>query len=206
MCGLFSLGYQFHCLSVANSTSHCEFRVKPVNYRETCYVMPQTTVNTFVSFLGHNVDGKKWFKTSVDMRPKSYSSSLTHSVSGYTENEADTSDGESDVFSATPYSDSNNCINGDVISQNDRLLFSEKDGDKDVNMNYKNANDSVEISKHFRIKLVVNGCQADVRNDVKGNGVRLRSWHPPIHVTNGSVCTNGDIDNESLSSSEDVGV
>ena len=175
--------------------------------------MPQTTINTFVSFLDCKVDGKKWFKTSVEMRPKSYSSSLTHSVSGYTENEADTSGDESDVFSATPYCDPNNRVNGDVVSQYDRLRFSEKDGDKDVNMNYKNANDSVEISKHFRIKLVVNGCQTDVRNGVNGNGLRLRSRHPPIHITNGheingSVSTNGDNDSEydNVSTDEDVEV
>jgi len=180
--------------------------VKPVNYRETCYVLPKTAVHTFVSFLDYNVDGQqKWFKTSVEMRPRSFSSSLTHRVSGYSESEAVTSDGESDVFSPAPDSDPCNRINGnDVIVSNDvnscdRLRSSANDGDTDENMNYKNAKNTVEISEHYRIKLVVGGD----RSKSSCNG--QRTWPPPsVGVTNGSFRKNGHTDNGYLSSDEDM--
>ena len=167
-------------------------------------MLPKTAVNTFVSFLDYNVDGQsKWYKTSVSMQPRSYSSSLTHRMSGYGENEAVTSDGESDVFSPAPDSDPYCRINGGHVSTGDvtscdRLRSSVSDGDKDENMNYKNAaKDNVEISEHYRIKLVVGGGPVGGRNMVNRNG--QRSWHPPVGVTDGSVYTNGDIDNDNIS-------
>ena len=169
-------------------------------------MLPKTAVHTFVSFLDYNVDGQqKWFKTSVEMRPRSFSSSLTQRVSGYSESEAVTSDGESDVFSPAPDSDPSNRINGnDVIVSNDvtscdRLRSSANDGDTDENMNYKNAKNTVEISEHYRIKLVVGGD----RSKSSCNG--QRTWPPPsVGVTNGSFRKNGHTDNGYLSSDEDM--
>ncbi|KAK2185928.1 hypothetical protein NP493_217g06065 [Ridgeia piscesae] len=121
------------------------------------------------------------------------------------ESEAVTSDGESDVFSPAPDSDPSNRINGnDVIVSNDvtscdRLRSSANDGDTDENMNYKNAKNTVEISEHYRIKLVVGGD----RSKSSCNG--QRTWPPPsVGVTNGSFRKNGHTDNGYLYSDEDM--
>jgi len=61
------------------SKVNLEAKLKPMKYSETHFMRPKTEVNTYVTFLDHQVDnGPSWYRSAVTLKPKSFSTTKLH--------------------------------------------------------------------------------------------------------------------------------
>ena len=58
-------------------------RMKPLSYSDTTYSRPRAVARSFAAFVDHRADtNRKWYKSSVRLEPKVYSSTQEYRVSG----------------------------------------------------------------------------------------------------------------------------
>ena len=84
------------------STVNYEQKIKPIRYSSTCYIRPCYVSQRFVSLLDYRTDDMKWYQCTLELRPKTYSSSKVgcfemNNNEVQEEGESDDSEGEQDV-------------------------------------------------------------------------------------------------------------
>ena len=119
---LYPVGYRDSVVCYIDSTRkryisrvNYETRVRPRRFSETCYMWPKQLTRTYVSFMDHHVDQtRRWYKSTMELKAKTYSSTKVHNFEHNTCDNAVTHKVQVDGSYTTSTSKSEDLINGNL--------------------------------------------------------------------------------------------